>query len=163
MASIQENIIEEETQEQIQKKLEEKVEALDGKCMGVQKYYNITKWELEREKEKKQIAVQVILETKNLEMIEKYLDRSGKSMLVEAYCREGEYENKKGFKSKCWYAGEKYKGAINKKNKDKPPTFFISTPYKKENFNFNIEKNGWDMFEYKLDTIDCGKYTYKSV
>ena len=47
MASIQENIIEEETQEQIQKKLEEKVEALDVKCMGVQKYYNITKWELE--------------------------------------------------------------------------------------------------------------------
>jgi len=110
---------------------------------------------------KKNIAIKVILETKDLETIEKYLDRiGGKCMIVEAFCREGEYENRKGFKSKCWYAGEKYAGAINKKRKE-PPTFYISTPYEKENFNFNIEKNGWNMFEYKLDTIDCGNYTFK--
>lgn len=162
MSSIQENIIEEETQEEIQERLKQKVEALDGKCMGVQKYYNITKWELEQQKKKNKIAVQVILETKNLEVIEKYLDRVGGTWrLVQAYCREGEYKNKKGFISKCWYAGEKYAGAINKKNKDTPPTFYISTPYKRENFNFNIEKNGWNMFEYKFDTIDCGNYTFK--
>ena len=53
MSSIQENIIEEETQEEIQARLEQKVEALDGKCLGVQKYYNITKYELERQKKKK--------------------------------------------------------------------------------------------------------------
>ena len=82
-------------------------------------------------------------------------------MLVEAYCREGEYENRKGFKSKCWYAGEKYAGAINKKNKDTPPTFYISAAYKREKFNFNTEKNSWDMFEFKADTINCGDYTYK--
>jgi len=162
MSSIQENIIEEETQEEIQERLKQKVEALDGKCMGVQKYYNIKKYELERAKEKSKIAIKVILETKDLEVIEKYLDRiGGKSMLVEAFCREGEYENKKGFKSKCWYAGEKYAGTINKKNKDTPPTFYISTPYKRKKFNFNIEKNDWNMFEYKLDTIDCGNHTYK--
>ena len=86
-------------------------------------------------------------------------ERNG--MLVEAYCREGEYENKKGFKSKCWYAGEKYAGAINKKNKDTPPTFWISAPYEREDFNFNTEKNGWNMFEYKHNTIDCGNYTFK--
>ena len=162
MSSIQENIIEEETQEEIQARLEQKVEALDGKCLGVQKYYNITKYELERQKKKKNIAIKVILETKDLETIEKYLDRiGGKCMKVQAFCREGIYINKKGFQSKCWYAGETYAGSRNNKNKDTPPTFYISTPYEKENFNFNIEKNGWNMFEYKLDTIECGNHTFK--
>ena len=162
MSSIQENIIEEETEEDIQERLKQKVEALDGKCMGVQKYYNITKYKLERQKEINEIAVRIIFETKDLETIEKYFNRlAGKCMVVQAYCREGEYENKKGFKSKCWYAGEKYAGSINKKNKDTPPTFYISTLYKRENFNFNTEKNGWDMFEYKFDNIDFGNYNYK--
>ena len=52
MSSIQENIIEEETEEEIQERLKQKVEALDGKCMRVQKYYNITKRELQRTKKK---------------------------------------------------------------------------------------------------------------
>lgn len=162
MTSIQGNITENETPEEIQTRLQNQVEGLEGKCMGVQKYYNFTKKELADTERSLNIAVQIILESKDLEIIEKYLNRiGGKCMLVKAYCREGEYENKKGFKSKCWYAGEKYAGSRNKKNKDTPPTFLISTPYVRKNFNFNKEKNGWNMFEYKFDTIDCGNYEFK--
>tara|TARA_R110002020_G_scaffold175413_1_gene367283 strand:+ start:94 stop:588 length:495 start_codon:yes stop_codon:yes gene_type:complete len=161
MSSIQENIMEEETQEEIQARLEQKVEALDGKCLGVQKYYNITKKELFDTKNKLQARIRFILDTKNLEIIEKYLDTFGIQLQLLLYCREGEYENKKGHKSKCWYAIRKYCGSRNNKNKDTPPAFLYTIEYDRELFNFNIEKSGYNMFEYKFDTIEICDYTFK--
>jgi len=123
--------------------------------------YNYTKKDLQETRENLDEVFKIVLKTNNKELIHQVALAGKYTVCVRYYARPGEYTNKKGKTTECWYSAYgKYVGG--KRANPTPPILIMWMEYKEEGFEIITKGKGVDaVIKIKEETFTFNRYVYR--